>query len=162
MIPLTVPEVRRLVLAMAGSSVEERDFRLGWSVWRRAHQAVAARCRRASHAARRALGGERAPRATALPPEEASLTDEQWELVCPLLPPERGSVGRPPDDHREVLGGILWVARTGSSWREMPEEYGDFTTAYKRWRQWEERGLWRRILETLGEQALPGPVTKDR
>ena len=47
-IPLTVPEVRRLILAMTGP-YEERDFRLGWSLWRRAHQAVAKRC----HAAKR-------------------------------------------------------------------------------------------------------------
>lgn len=66
----------------------------------------------------------------------------------------------PSNDHRVVLGGILWVARTGSSWREMPEEYGDFTTAYKRWRLWRERGLWRRILEVLGHEDLPGPATK--
>jgi len=43
MIPLTVPEVRRLILAMTGPH-EERDFRLGWSLWRRVHQAVAKRC----------------------------------------------------------------------------------------------------------------------
>jgi len=81
--------------------------------------------------------------------------------VRPFLPPQRGSIGRPPNDHRAVLGGILWVARTGSSWREMPEEYGDFTTAYKRWKLWKERGLWRRILKALGYEDLPGPATKD-
>src|SRR5215203_5004883 len=46
LIPLSVPEVRRLVLAMAAGSSRERNFRLGWSLWRRAHQAVAARCKR--------------------------------------------------------------------------------------------------------------------
>ena len=97
-----------------------------------------------------------------LAPEEARLTDEQWELVQPILPPQRGAIGRPPNDHRVVLGGILWVARTGSSWREMPKEYGDFTTAYKRWRLWEERGLWQRVLDVLGERTLPGPPTKRR
>ena len=63
LIPLTVPEVRRLVLAM-GEAAERRPFRLGWSRWRRAHQAVAARC----HAARRALrrsGPAARPRRTA-------------------------------------------------------------------------------------------------
>ena len=76
-----------------------RRFLLGWSTWRRAHQAVAARCRKASLAAKRA----------ALAPEEAHLTDEQWALVRPLLPLQRGGVGRPRNDHRVVLGGILWV-----------------------------------------------------
>lgn len=42
----------------------------------------------------------------------------------------------------------------------MPEEYGDFTIACKRWRLWKERGLWRRIVEVLGHEDLPGPATK--
>ena len=87
-----------------------RRFLLGWSTWRRAHQAVAARCRKASLAAKRAaLCAERPPEVAALAPEEAHLTDEQWALVRPLLPPQRGGVGRPRNDHRVVLGGILWV-----------------------------------------------------
>ena len=156
-----MPEVRRLVLAMAAPEGRRR-FLLGWSAWRRTHQALAARCRAAKRAARNAVREGRTLGTAAIAPEEASLTDEQWELVRPLLPPQRGGIGRPPNDHRAVLGGILWVARTGCSWREMPEEYGDFTTAFKRWRLWKERGLWGRILEVLGHDDLPGPAIKDR
>lgn len=151
--------MRRLVLAMAAPEGRRR-FLLGWSAWRRTHQALAARCRAAKHAARRALRSAGPPEVAAIAPEEARLTDEQWESVRPLLPPQRGGIGRPPNNHRIVLGGILWVARTGSSWREMPQEYGDFTTAYKRWRLWKKRGMWRRIVEVLGCEELPGPATK--
>ncbi len=134
---------------------------MGWSAYRRAHQAVAARCRGTRRVAQRAFGREGPPRATAIPPEEAGLTDEQWALVRPLLPPQRGSIGRPPNDHRAVvLGGILWVARTGSSWREMPEEYGKWETAYRRHELWVKQGLWPRLLRALGEEDLPGPATK--
>lgn len=139
---------------------ERRPFLLGWSAWRRAHQALAARCRAAKRAARRALMGESPPRIAALAPEEARLTDDQWDLVRMLLPPQRGRIGRPPNDHRIVLGGILWVARTGSSWREMPEEYGEWETAYRRHELWLGQGLWWRILQALGEEDLPGPATK--
>jgi hypothetical protein len=156
LIPPTVPEVRKLVLAMAAPE-RRRRFLVGWSTWRRAHQAVAARCRAARHAFR----GEGLPETAAIAPEEARLTDEQWALVRPLLPPQRGGVGRPPNDHRAVLGGILWVARTGSSWREMPEEYGKWETAYRRHELWLKQGLWRRILRVLGEESLPGPATKE-
>src|SRR5215213_6615833 len=142
-----------------------RRFLLEWSVWRRAHQAVAARCRKASLAAKRAArtkaGTEGPPEAVTIAPEEAHLTDEQWALVSPLLPPQRGEVGRPPNDHRAVLGGMLWVARTGSSWREMPEDYGKWETAYRRQELWVKQGLWQRILRRLGEEDLPGPATKE-
>jgi hypothetical protein len=138
-----------------------RRFLLGWSVWRRAHQAVAARCRSAKRAARRTPGTEGPPKTAAIALEEAHLTDEQWALVGPLLPPQGGGTGRPPDDHRTVLGGILWVARTGSSWREMPEEFGKWERAYRRHELWVEQGLWERILLALGEEDLPGPATKE-
>lgn len=164
MIPPTVPEARRLVLAMVEPEGRRR-FLLGWSSWRRAHQAVAARCRKASvaaaRAARYALRGGRSLETAAIAPEEAELTDEQWELVRPLLPPQKGRVGRPPNDHRVVLGGILWVARTGSSWREMPNEYGKWETAYRRHELWVKQGLWSRLLRALGEESLPGPATKE-
>jgi transposase len=126
---------------------------------------VAARCRKASRtakrAARQALGTEEPLEAAPIPPEEAGLTDEQWELVRPLLPPRRDGIGRPPLDHRAVLDGMLWVARTGSSWREMPEEFGKWETAYRRHELWVKQGLWQRILRALGEQAQPGPTMKE-
>ena len=158
------------MLAVADPDEEKRAFRLGWSAYRRAHQAVAARCKKASRAAKRALRWHRpsrkdagGPKTITVAPEEAALTQAQWALIEPLLPSSRrGRVGRPLHDHRKVLGGILWVARTSCSWREMPEEYGDFTTAYRRWRAWKERGLWQRILRALGWEELPGPATKPR
>lgn len=128
---------------------------------------MATRCRRsqASLAAKRAAvatpGKEVPPEAVVIAPEEAHLTDEQWALVCPLLPPKEGGIGRPRNDHRTVLGGILWVARTGSSWREMPEEYGKWESAYRRHELWAKQGLWQRILRALGEEDLPGPATKE-
>jgi hypothetical protein len=130
-----------------------RRFLLGWSVWRRAHQAVAARCR----AARQGRGTGELLKGASIAPEETYLTDEQWASVRPLLPPQKGQIGRPPHDHREVLGGVLWVARTGSSWREMPEEFGKWERAYRRHELWVKQGLWQRILEALGEESLPGP-----
>jgi hypothetical protein len=149
LIPLTVPEVRRLVLAL-GEAGDRRAFRLGWSRWRRAHQAVAARC----HAARRALRREAHPPARAAPPPvptAAGLTDDEWRRVAPVLPPPQPARGRPRHDHRTVLGGILWVVRSGASWRAMPAAYGKWETAYKRYRLWCATGLWPRILEALSE-----------
>ena len=144
-----MPEVRRLFLALTGSR-EQWAFRLEWSLWRRAHQAVAARC----HARRRTRGRDRpfptlaASSSTAAP---AELTDAEWERVRSLLPPQRPPTGRPRHDHRTLLSGIVWVMRTRSSWRDLPLEYGKWATAYKRYRLWHDTGLWQRLLALLDD-----------
>ncbi len=120
-----------MVLAMA-ETAERRCLRLAWSQWRRVHQAVAAR----SRAVRRAAGVEGAavppsvPQVAVLVSEDGKLSDAEWEQVRHLLPPQRPRTGRPRHDHRTVLAGILWIARTHASWREIPEEFGKWETAY--------------------------------
>jgi transposase len=52
----------------------------------------------------------------------ARLTDEEWERLRPLMPPQKPPTGRPRSDHRTVLGGMLWVFGTGASWRDLPAE----------------------------------------
>jgi hypothetical protein len=151
-----VPEVRRLVLAMMESR-EQRAFRFGWSVWRRAHQAVAARC----HAARRARNraGPLLVHPVAPPAaEHAALTDTEWECVRLLLPPQRPPVGRPRHDHRTVLGGIVWVVRRHASWRDMPTAFGKWETAYRRYRLWRDTGLWRSLAAALDIDGAHGPT----
>lgn len=145
--------MRRLVLAMAGPE-EEREFRLGWSLWRRAHQAIAKRCHTVSHAARRTSGkkGE-APSlpmsaTTILDRRSTRLTDEQWACLLPLLP-ENGHRGRQWREHRTVVEAILWVLTGGASWRDLPEEFGPWQTAYYRYARWRREGLWQRIVEVL-------------
>jgi transposase len=81
------------------------------------------------------------------------LTDEQWQRLAPLLPPERPRTGRPNKDHRTVLNGILWILRTGAPWRDLPERYGPWATVYSRFRRWQRAGLWDRILRELQHEA---------
>lgn len=50
------------------------------------------------------------------------LTDQEWDALKELLPP--GRMGRPREDDRRVLNGIVWKIRTGSAWRDVPERYG--------------------------------------
>ncbi len=155
-----MPEVRRTILAMVGPE-EERRFRLGWSLFRRAHQAVAKRCHQASHAARQALRARRPPspsgRPTATPTgtdpaNEASvgLTEQEWERVRPLLPPHPPPAGSAGRDHRTTLEGVLWVLNSGASWRDLPEEeFGPWETVYGRYRRWRKEGRWQQVVETL-------------
>jgi hypothetical protein len=136
----------------AGADAMRRVFHLGWSRWRRAHQAVAQRC----HQTRRAQEevARENPRPAA-PAAVVDLTDTAWERVRGLLPAQRPTIGRPRHDHRRVLGGILWVLRTASPWREMPARFGKWNTAYVRYRLWRRQGLWQRIVDALGPEALP-------
>jgi transposase len=81
------------------------------------------------------------------------LTDDQWERLAPLLPPQRPAIGRPAKDHRRVLNGILWVLKTGAPWRDLPERYGPWQTVYSRFRRWQQAGIWDRILVDLQRDA---------
>src|SRR3712207_7357340 len=64
------------------------------------------------------------------------LTDEEWQILAPLLPPEK-SGGRPRKyPRREVLNGIQYVLRGGGAWRLMPHDLPQWQTAYQTWRAW--------------------------
>ena len=76
------------------------------------------------------------------------LTDEQWKIIAPHLPPPKRT-GRPRADDRKVLEGILWLLRSGARWQDVPREYGSPTTCWRRLRQWEESGVWERIWRAI-------------
>ncbi|RKH51762.1 transposase [Corallococcus sp. AB050B] len=79
--------------------------------------------------------------------ERGELTDEQWERLAPLLPPQRPAVGRPNKDHRLVVEGICWALRTGTPWRDVPRErFGSWKTLTSRFYRWQESGIWKRVL----------------
>jgi transposase len=67
------------------------------------------------------------------------LTDEQWDLICDLFPPP-AATGRPPVDRRMIVNGILWILRTGSPWRDVPEEFGPWQTVWRLFDQWNDDG----------------------
>jgi transposase len=81
------------------------------------------------------------------------LTDEQWERLQPMLPPQKPKIGRPAEGHRTIINGRLWVVRTGAPWRDLPERYGPWSTAASRFYRWTRAGLWDRILAALQQEA---------
>ena len=85
--------------------------------------------------------------------ETRELTDVQWERLRPLLPPHKPRTGRPAKDHRTILNGILWILRTGSPWRALPERYGSWKTVSSRFYRWQKAGVWAGILAELQRQA---------
>ena len=77
------------------------------------------------------------------------LSEAEWALIAPLLPAERGRVGRPSHDNRRVLNGILWTVRSGARWIDVPERYGRWNSVYRRFRRWSQTGVFEALLETL-------------
>jgi len=81
----------------------------------------------------------------------SQLTDQEYALLEPLLPPERpsGKAGRPFFPTAWFWGGIFWIHRTGAPWRDLPSGYGKWSTVYERFRRWRISGLLQRILDAL-------------
>ena len=82
------------------------------------------------------------------------LTDQEWEQLSPLLPPEKtGRRGRPQKDNRTMLNAMVWVARSGAPWRDLPERYGPWETVYSRFRKWVDDGILDNIFRVLSLEA---------
>ena len=82
------------------------------------------------------------------------MSDDEWERVKDLLPQEHtGRPGRPSGDNRIALNGMLWIARSGAPWRDLPERYGSWSTLYDKFKRWSELGVFEQIFELLGVDA---------
>jgi putative transposase len=80
------------------------------------------------------------------------LTEEQWDVLHPLLPARQwrpGGPGRPPCDRRRVINGILYVNKTGCQWRMLPKDFGPWETVYGYFRRWRREGVWGRVMTEL-------------
>ena len=82
------------------------------------------------------------------------LSYAQWKLIEPILRPQRRADGRgrPWQDTRAVLNGILWVLGTGTQWRELPQKYPPFQTCHRRFQHWVRAGKLERVLQMLAEE----------
>lgn len=77
------------------------------------------------------------------------LTDRQWSLIEPYCLGKKTDPGRSGTDNRMFVEGILWIARTGSPWRDLPPEFGKWNTAFRRYRDWAKADVFARIFEAL-------------
>ena len=77
------------------------------------------------------------------------LSDDEWTAIKPMLPNKPRGVPRVND--RRVLNGIFWVLRSGAPWRDLPNNFGPYTTCYNRFVRWRRAGVWARIMSALAE-----------
>lgn len=85
-----------------------------------------------------------------MPLHRHHLTDEQWAKLEPLLPTR----GRPGHDARTFVNAVLFVAKTGVAWRDLPERYGNWNSVWRRFSRWSQAGRWAAFDEALGEPDL--------
>ncbi|PRY34931.1 transposase [Spirosoma oryzae] len=82
------------------------------------------------------------------------ITDQQWQKIKHLLPGQAGHVGQTATDNRLFINAVLWIGRSGAPWRDLPERFGNWNSAYRRFRRWAIGGIWKRIFDELQEPDL--------
>lgn len=86
-------------------------------------------------------------------PYPSDLTDEQWKLIEPVIPPAKFG-GRPHTvNMREVINAVLYLSRTDCSWRMVPHELPPWGTVHYYYRAFRLTGLWPQIHDRLREQV---------
>ena len=80
------------------------------------------------------------------------LSDKQWDIIQKHLP-KPARTGRPRYDDRTTVNGILYVLTTGCRWAELPKRYGDDSTTHRRLMNWQDSGIWNKVVNAIQRQA---------
>lgn len=78
---------------------------------------------------------------------------DQWERIEHLLPGKATDCGVTAKDNRLFVEAVLWIARTGSPWRDLPPELGNWHNVYTRYSRWGKKGVWDRVVEATSRHA---------
>lgn len=82
-----------------------------------------------------------------------ALSDDQWQQIKDALPGKSTDAGRTAIDNRLFIDAVMWIAKTGAPWRDLPSEYGKWATVHKRFIRWSTNGVWQMIFNTLAVDA---------
>ena len=88
------------------------------------------------------------------------MIDEEWAFFEPFIQVKGAHSGRRPKDHRLVLDGVFWLARTGAQWRDLHEYFGKWSSVYRQFRRWTLSGLWDLLLEALNDTEGVGETVQ--
>ena len=77
------------------------------------------------------------------------LRNDQWDRIKDLLPGKAGDCGVTAKDNRKFVEAVLWIARTGAPWRDMPKEFGHWNRIYVRYDRWSKKGVWTLVFKAI-------------
>ncbi|MET2829305.1 transposase [Mesorhizobium shangrilense] len=83
-----------------------------------------------------------------------AINDQQWTRIAPYLDGKSTDRGVTARDNRLFVEGVLWIVREGVSWRKLPEQYGNWNSAYRRFKRWSREGIWYLVFKRL--ESDPG------
>ena len=82
------------------------------------------------------------------------ISDENWQRIKHLLPGKQGDPGRTAQDNRLFINAVLWIARTGAPWPDLPDRFGKYNSVFQRFNRWSKNGTWQRVFEELQDPDL--------
>jgi transposase len=88
-----------------------------------------------------------------MPPRHA-IKDADWERIKDLLPGQPGQHGKVAKNNRLFIEAVLWIAKTGAPWRDLPEYFGNWNSVWRRWARWAKKGVWQRVFQVLQDPDL--------
>jgi transposase len=83
-----------------------------------------------------------------------AITDEHWERIKDFLPGQEGDPGVTAKDNRLFVDAVLWIAKTGAQWRDLPERFGNWNSVWRRFDRCARKGIWDRIFRELRDPDL--------
>jgi len=87
-------------------------------------------------------------------PHRHAISDDDWARIKDLLPGQPGQHGKVAKDNRLFIDAVLWIAKTGAPWRDLPERFGNWNSAWRRFDRWARKGVWQRAFEALQDPDL--------
>ena len=81
--------------------------------------------------------------------ERKLLRDDQWERIQGILPGKASDPGATAKDNRLFVEAVLWIARTGAPWRDLPPQFGNWHSIYTRFSRWVKKGVWQRVIKAV-------------
>src|SRR5262249_21767261 len=84
------------------------------------------------------------------------IQDEDWDRIADLRPGQPGQPGGTAQDNRLFINAVLWIAKTGAPWRDLPERFGPWNSVGRRFDRWARKGVWPRVFEALQDPDLEG------